>query len=157
MLPAAGIILLLVALNAFYVAGEFGAVGVRRSRDRCSRNREGKGARSAPSTNETTQSGETPCRLRIYRDQILLRKCGNHPDASFPSGGRRSGRGDPGLKFSGISAADQNQQAAGNRIAEDSVDRLSERRSIFTRSPEVNASENARVLHFFQGGCETVE
>jgi putative hemolysin len=32
MLAAAGIILLLVALNAFYVAGEFGAVGVRRSR-----------------------------------------------------------------------------------------------------------------------------
>jgi putative hemolysin len=32
MLAAAGIILLLVALNALYVAGEFGAVGVRRSR-----------------------------------------------------------------------------------------------------------------------------
>src|SRR3954452_10122180 len=32
MLPAAGIILLLIAVTGFYVAAEFGAVGVRRSR-----------------------------------------------------------------------------------------------------------------------------
>src|SRR5689334_9581547 len=32
MLAAAGVILLLIALTAFYVAAEFGAVGVRRSR-----------------------------------------------------------------------------------------------------------------------------
>src|SRR5437870_3775693 len=32
MLAGAGIILLLIALTAFYVAAEFGAVGVRRSR-----------------------------------------------------------------------------------------------------------------------------
>src|SRR5207253_5070501 len=32
-----------------------------------------------------------------------------------------------------------------------------ERRSVVTRSPEVDSGENARILHFFQGVCKTPE
>ena len=43
MVAAAGVILLLIAVTGFYVAAEFGAVGVRRSRLRRKRRRKSSG------------------------------------------------------------------------------------------------------------------
>src|SRR3954471_24396047 len=60
MLASAGIILLLIALTGFYVAAEFGAVGVRRSRLRrlCED--------GDPTAARPVRIGESPQRLNKY-------------------------------------------------------------------------------------------